>query len=250
MRKATSAIIALLLAVSGVIFISLALPANADEPCFETIEHPAVTHIVHHPAVTHEETEVVTPEIWANWAPNDTRGPQDYTPIWPTDDRGKWIVHDQGVPPGHAGPDGVYQKGGGNSPFFYRQAEVTRTVIVTDSEAYDETVIDKEAWIEQKQVPCDEEPTLDCGDAEYVPVGDECEEEEPPTKTDDPNTVIAPVEETRRSTPSSNPNANVPTAVAAGLAAPAPGTELNAVLLFLGGFMLIASGLIVAVRKN
>jgi hypothetical protein len=114
----------------------------------QTIHHEAETHVVHHDAVTHEETVVDSPAIWANWAPNDTKGPQDYIPVWPSDDRGKWIVHDQGIPPGHEGPDGVYQKGEGNSPFFYRQHEVSHVEVITDHEAYDETVVDKEAYDE------------------------------------------------------------------------------------------------------
>lgn len=114
----------------------------------ETIHHPevpAVTHVVHHDAVTHEETVIDSPAIWANWAPNDTHGPQDYVPVWPVDERGTWIVHDQGIPPGQEGPDGVYQQGGGNSPWFYRQAEVSHTVTVVDTPAWDETVVDSPA---------------------------------------------------------------------------------------------------------
>ena len=85
------------------------------------------------PAVTKDVKVVDSPAVWANWAPNDTQGPQNYEPIWPEDERGKWIVHEQGIPPGHEGPDGVYQKGEGNSPYFYRQAEVSHieTVVVT-----------------------------------------------------------------------------------------------------------------------
>lgn len=114
----------------------------------EVVHHDAVTHVVHHDAVTHEETVVDSPAIWANWAPNDTQGPQDYVPVWPTDARGTWILHDQGIPPGHEGPDGVYQQGGGNSPWFYRQNEVSHTETVVDTPAYDETVVDQEAYDE------------------------------------------------------------------------------------------------------
>lgn len=132
-----------------------------DEPAFtEEVVHPAVTEVVHHEAVT--ET---TPAVWANWQPNNTQGPQDYVPVWPSDERGSWIVHEQGIPPGHAGPDGVYQQGGGNSPFFYRQAEA----VVVIEEAYDETVVVEEEWVESVEhpavtheefinVPCFEEP--------------------------------------------------------------------------------------------
>lgn len=117
----------------------------------ETIHHPAETHVVHHDAVTEERTVIDSPAVWANWVPNETQGPQDYTPVWPTDERGTWIVHNQ-LPPGHEGPNGVYQQGGGNSPWFYRQAEVSHVETVIVKEAYDEVVIDKEAWDEVKVI--------------------------------------------------------------------------------------------------
>jgi hypothetical protein len=92
-------------------------------------------------AVTHQEwtaevrTRTKAPDVeavWANWQPNDSQGPQDYEPLPPTqdpdgtwnvdtDDRGTWIIHEQGIPGGHEGPDGVYQQGGGNSPWFFRR---------------------------------------------------------------------------------------------------------------------------------
>ena len=87
-----------------------AVPATPGTPAVPavTVDHPAV------PAVA---------EVWANWSPNDTKGPQDYTPIWPTDVRGTWHVHDQ-IPGGHVGPDGVYNRSNensGKSSWFYRQ---------------------------------------------------------------------------------------------------------------------------------
>lgn len=87
-----------------------AVPATPGTPAVPavTVDHPAV------PAVA---------EVWASWSPNDTQGPQDYAPIWPTDVRGTWHVHDQ-IPSGHVGPDGVYNQSNensGNSSWFYRQ---------------------------------------------------------------------------------------------------------------------------------
>jgi hypothetical protein len=74
-------------------------------------------------------------EVWANWSPNHTEGPQDYTPIWPEDSRGTWHVHDK-IPGGHEGPDGVYQRdnpGNGNSDWFYRQnAQPEKVVVITE----------------------------------------------------------------------------------------------------------------------
>jgi hypothetical protein len=95
-------------------------------------------------AVTHQEwtAELRTrtkaadvEEVWANWQPNNSQGPQDYEPLPPTqnpdgtwnvdtDVRGTWIIHEQGIPGGHEGPDGVYQQGGGNSPWFFRRSFV------------------------------------------------------------------------------------------------------------------------------
>jgi hypothetical protein len=164
-----------------------ASPARADEPsCVpkdaytETINHPAETHTVHHDAVTetihHPAVTETVPGVWANWAPNDTHGPQNYVPGYPVDNvgngapRGTWIVHEGGVPPGHEGPDGVYQQGAGNSPFFYRQAQKITVItpahdeVVVIEEAYDEIVVDKEAWtetIKHPAVTCDD-PGPDC----------------------------------------------------------------------------------------
>jgi hypothetical protein len=70
-----------------------------------------------------EATEAVA--HWWNWSPNNTHGPQDYTPGFPVDEgpdgrpRGTW----QG-PHVNGGPMqdtfGTFQTGGGNSPFFHR----------------------------------------------------------------------------------------------------------------------------------
>lgn len=184
--------------------------AEGDKPCTEvitvvdeeayteTIEHPEVTEVIHHDAVT--ET---TPAIWANWSPNNTQGPQDYVPIWPIDERGTWNIHDQ-LPPGHAGPDGVYQQGGGNSPWFYRQAE--KVTVITP--AYDETVVVEEAWtetIEHPEVSHEETVEVDCPDEPETP-----DPEEPNVPTTD--TPEGPEPET----PVKNPAPPVPTAVDAG----------------------------------
>lgn len=130
----------------GLTLIMTPVSASPTDPdCLPT------TETVFHPAVTEDQT---IPGVWANWAPNNTQGPQDYVPIWPADERGTWIVHDQGVPPGHEGPDGVYQQGQGNSPWFYRQAEQTVTVIV------------EEPWTETITHPA----VKDCDSTEKPPV--------------------------------------------------------------------------------
>ena len=175
-----------------IIFGSNADAAEGDEPCTEVVTvvdeeawteeivHPAVYETIHHDAVT--ET---APAIWANWAPNHTQGPQDYVPIWPEDERGTWILHDQGIPPGHEGPDGVYQQGGGNSPYFYRQAEKV-TVI---SEAYDEEVLVSEEWVEyveHPEVSHEETVEVDCPDEPEEPEEPPVDEPKDPKDPKDP----------------------------------------------------------------
>lgn len=169
------AIVLILIAVGvGAVFGAPARAAEGDEPCVpsdawtETIEHPAVTHVVHHDAVTHEETVIdqeATPEVWANFSPNKDQGPFDGPPSYPTDERGTWQVHDK-IPGGHEGPDGVYNRSNdnnGRSSWFYRHnatEEVSHVIVVVDQEAYDETVVDEEAWtevIEHPAVTCDPE---------------------------------------------------------------------------------------------
>ena len=171
----------------------------------ETIEHEAEVEVIEHSAVTEEREIVVSPAIWANWAPSDTKGPQDYEPIWPTDERGKWIVHDK-VPGGHEGPDGVYQQGGGNSPWFYRQAEVTETETVVIEEAWTEEKVIKDAWTEviNHEAVTEKQPNPDYPCQEPKP---EPKPEPLVKKTPDPDLSPEPVKQ---------PVA-VPTAVDAGL---------------------------------
>jgi hypothetical protein len=116
------------------------------EVCIPSDAIPAWTEVVPdivHPAVY--ETVVVTPTIpaiaavWLNFSPNNDEGTFIGPPAFPVDERGTW--HDHGIlPPGQAGPDGVYANGnpdkGGN--WFYRHAavpavpEVTKDVLVED----------------------------------------------------------------------------------------------------------------------
>lgn len=62
-----------------------------------------------------------TPGVWENFSPNDDKGPFDGPPDYPYDKRGTWNAHGE-LPPGQAGPDGVYQNGNGNGSWFYREA--------------------------------------------------------------------------------------------------------------------------------
>jgi hypothetical protein len=121
--------------------VSTAQPVAVSATCVpkaawtETIEHPAVTHVVHHDAV---------PSQWWNWSPNDTKGPQDYEPAFPTDERGTW----QG-PHTNGGPDGtgtfnVSNENSGNSSWFHREPGTA---------AFDEVVVDHEAYTETVEHP-------------------------------------------------------------------------------------------------
>ena len=65
-----------------------------------------------------------TSSIWQNFSPNNENGPFEGPPSWPTDPDGTWNHQNKPIPPGQAGPDGVYQNGNGNGSWFYRQASV------------------------------------------------------------------------------------------------------------------------------
>ena len=69
---------------------------------------------------TRERTR--TAAIWQNFSPNRDQGTFEGPPSWPTDPRGTWQHKDKSIPPGQAGPDGVYQNGSGNGSWFYRAA--------------------------------------------------------------------------------------------------------------------------------
>jgi LPXTG-motif cell wall-anchored protein len=162
----------------GVVMLGASTAAADPDPCVpqpaytETINHPAVTHVVHHDAVTHvvhHAAVPATPDLWWNWSPNDTQGPQDYVPAFPTDTRGTW----QG-PHENGGPDqdtyGTFNSSNansGNSSWFHREhgtAEVPAyDETVVDHPAYDETVVDHPAWTEtvyHPAVTCDTTVTI------------------------------------------------------------------------------------------
>ena len=82
------------------------------------------------------EPEVIEPAeaaLWANFSPNKEPGqPYAGPPSYPSDPEGTW-QHENGktIPPGHVGPDGVYQLGQGNGSWFYRSGA---TAAVTDTD--------------------------------------------------------------------------------------------------------------------
>lgn len=186
----------------------------------EVVEHPAVTHVEHHDAVTkvvhHEAVTETVPAIWANFSPNDSQGPFEGPPTWPTDPRGTWNDHGQ-LPPGQAGPDGVYQQGNGNGSWFYRQAESVVVIeepydeTVTVKEAYDEVVVDRKAFTETV-----EHPAVTCPDKPEPPVVTPVPDE---PKVDVPRTVVKPTAPVKHNAPvvHDKPKVEVPTVVDSGL---------------------------------
>lgn len=69
---------------------------------------------------TYTEGTPAGPNLWWNWSPNNTHGPQNYTPAFPSDARGTWQgPHENGGP--MQSTFGTFQTGGGNSPFFHRE---------------------------------------------------------------------------------------------------------------------------------
>lgn len=141
-RRAAAFLAALgaLVMSSGVALVATAGPSNAAD-CVpaaaytETINHPAVTHVVHHDAVQAVESQ------WWNFAPNQEQGPLESEPVFPTDPRGTWEgPHTEGGP----GQDqvGTFQSGDGHGSWFHRSAAVAAQA------AYDETVTDTAAWTE------------------------------------------------------------------------------------------------------
>ena len=69
-----------------------------------------------------EAYDETVPGKWWNWSPNNTTGPQDYTPGFPGDDRGTWQgPHTEGGPDG-SGTFNVSHGASGNSSWFHREA--------------------------------------------------------------------------------------------------------------------------------
>ena len=205
-------------------------------------------------------------EVWANWSPNDTKGPQDYTPIWPTDPRGTWQVHDK-IPGGHQGPDGVYNQSNGdsgNSSWFYRRAgkdetcrveERTRTFIPAVAEVSHLDCM----W--QKQVRTVVTPPVVAPSVVEPP---EVAPAEVPTRCPEPWPWTSEVE------PTTGPQANeqevpevlgeqafapaqqnqAPTVVDAGYAGQ-PSSDTWATALLVGGVLLLTSaGAVAAARRS
>jgi len=277
-RTATALAAAGALIMSAGLVLVASSAAQADqhnEPCVpqaawtETIQHPAVTHTEQQQTSPGQPYIAPTPEVWANWAPNHTTGPQDYVPIWPEDDRGTWIVHEQGVPPGHADePNGVYQQGAGNSPWFYKQAGSPGQEFIAPSFTT-VTIVDQAAWTEtinHPAVTCDDTPPPPGPPADVCPnlpgnqaevpdgyaledgvcaevLGEETVVPKPkPEKPEKPGKKPT-VKGVQAVAPPAAAPAAAPTAVAAGLGAPASSPlQTIAQMLVAGGMLLLMAG--------
>jgi LPXTG-motif cell wall-anchored protein len=121
-----------------------------DTPAIPPIDIPAVTHVVVD-AEAYDETVIDSPavdavaEVWANFSPNHNQGPLLTPPLFPVDPRGTWQLHDH-IPPGQAGPDGVYSTSNhGHASWFYRlnaKAAIPAVTHVVHHDAVTHVVVD------------------------------------------------------------------------------------------------------------
>jgi hypothetical protein len=202
---------------SGIALMVAATPANAADctpaaAFTETINHPAVTHVVHHDAVD------AVPSMWWNWSPNKDQGPFDGPPDFPTDARGTWEgPHTNGGP----GQDqvGTFQQGEGNGSWFHRSAAVE------GQDAFDETVTDTAAWTETIN-----HPAVTCNAVSTPQV--------------EGTTVVSPPKAHVKAKAKVHAQAVTPTVVHAGLASTIKDMrgEQGLALMVAGMIMLVAAG--------
>lgn len=173
-----AAAVALALGLGGAIVTTTAATATGPSTpvCIAADAYTEVTPDIEYPAVGEPTMTVVnpdyvaaTPSIWQNFSPNNEQGTFIGAPSHPVDDRGTWNHQDKEIPPGQAGPDGVYSNGndakGGN--WFYRQAAkpaVGEPTITVDNPDYVPAYTEDVPDIEHPAVVCpptDEEPVVD-----------------------------------------------------------------------------------------
>ena len=242
-------------------------PSSADQSCVpsaawtETIPHPAVSHTESVVVVDQEawtETVPAIAELWQNFSPNKDQGPFEGPPTWPEDPRGTWNHILKPIPPGHAGPDGVYQNGEGNGSWFYRRAGVPEQVIEHPAVTHEEQVevVDQAAWTETVQ-----HPAVVCEVTQPPEV-------EPTTATATPSPEVEPQVEPAESPESDSPESEsespevlgeqasappapqVPTVVDAGYAGQPSGEGWGAALVAGGLLLLTSSGAVAATRRT
>ena len=120
MKKIMISVIAIVaMMVAGLSFATNAGATGTEPDCSQ----PTITVVVQEaydeviPAVP---AVPAGPDLWWNWSPNNSQGPQNYVPNFPVDARGTWQgPHENGGP--MQGTYGTFQTGGGNSPFFHRE---------------------------------------------------------------------------------------------------------------------------------
>lgn len=95
----------------------------------DQVEEPEVCYEYREVPIYEDIIEEGTPAIWQNFSPDNVQGRYTGPPSWPTDPDGTWHHEDKTIPPGQAGPDGVYQNGNGNGSWFYRQAATEDKVV-------------------------------------------------------------------------------------------------------------------------
>lgn len=115
-----------ILIVAGLFSVGFSATAYADDEKSETEctwewnRSIPQEHVEYMYKLYHEGT-AATPDQWWNWSPNNSQGPQDYEPAFPTDPRGTWQgPHENGGP--RQGTYGTFQTGSpGNSNWFHRE---------------------------------------------------------------------------------------------------------------------------------
>lgn len=141
MKRTLSIVFATVAILIGVFIIVTqdADAASATETCVPSPGSPAIPGTPAVPAVpgTPEVPAVTqtipgTPDLWWNWSPNDTKGPQDYEPGFPVDARGTWQgPHANGGPQQDTyGTFNASNGNSGNSSWFHREKGTEDQVIV------------------------------------------------------------------------------------------------------------------------
>jgi hypothetical protein len=269
----------LLLVTSGA---AVSTTSSADQTC---VPSAAWTETIQHPAVSHTETVVVVdqeawtetipavepgPDLWWNWSPSNTQGPQDYVPDFPVDNpsgepRGEWQgPHENGGPM----PDtyGTFQTGEGNSPYFHREhgtpgseEQVIEHPAVTHEEQVE--VVDQAAWtetVEHPAVVCEVTPPVVTPPVVTPPVVEPPvveppevapeEAEEPTTHQQAPEQEAPEVLGEQASAPAQQSQA--PTVVDAGYAGQPSGDGWATALLAGGLLLLTSAGAVAAARRT
>lgn len=161
----------------------------------EVIEHPAVTHVEHHEAETHTEyhfAKYTQTKEGTKHGNSINWGPYGPWSKWMPEQHTSWQLSNAPL-----GAPAFHGEGHTGNRYWYRvwQARWDGTTReVEDKAAYDETVVDEEAWtetIEHPAVVCEQPPVTETPTPSPTPTEPPVTETPVPTPTDDP-TVPTP----------------------------------------------------------